>query len=229
MDRQRREQLYEIDRRLRAAHGTRSLGNKADPIDELVFIQLSIRTREDAYKGGYEALAALVGGDWSRLLELPEEEVVTAIVGGGMGRIKIDRLREQMWRIRDRFGAVTLEPLHRMRDDEVEDFLTSLPGVGPKAARCVMMYSLGRDVFPVDSHCRRVMDRLGYLPRGTDRKKAHDVLQPLVPSAIRRSLHINLVHHGKSLCLPRTPRCEMCPVCDLCPTGQRRVRPESAE
>lgn len=184
---------------------------------------MSIRTREDAYKGGYEALAALVGGDWSRLLELPEEELVPAIVGGGMGRIKIDRLREQMGRIRDRFGAVTLEPLHRMRDDEVEDFLTSLPGVGPKAARCVMMYSLGREVFPVDSHCRRVMDRVGYLPAGVDRKAAHDVLQDLVPPPIRYSLHVNLVHHGKEICVPGSPKCERCTIRNLCCVGRRAL------
>lgn len=215
--------MFEIDRRLRVEHRTRSLGNKADPLDELVFIQLSIRTREEAYHTGYDALSRAVGGEWGRLLELPEEELVAAIAGAGMGRIKIDRLRNQMARIRDRFGEVSLDPLRQVSDAEAEEFLVSLPGVGPKAARCVMMYSLGRKVFPVDSHCRRIMDRLGYLPAGIDRKKAHDILQEKVPPPLRPSLHINFVHHGKSICVPGTPRCEICPISDLCPTGQKRL------
>jgi endonuclease III len=219
-----RDQLFEIDRRLHAEHGTRSLGNKPDPLDELVFIQLSIRTRQGAYQGGYEALAEIVEGDWSHLLHLSEEDLVSTIAGGGMASIKIDRLRNQMARILDRFGTVTLEPLRQMSDEAAEEFLVGLPGVGPKAARCVMMYSLGRKVFPVDSHCRRIMDRVGYLPAGVDRKQAHDVLQDIVPPPIRASLHINLVHHGKSICLPGAPRCEICPIRDLCRTGRGRLR-----
>lgn len=218
---QTEERLFEIDRRLRIAHGTRSLGNKEDPLDELVFIQLSIRTREGAYHGGYEALEAVVGGQWSRLLELPEEELIAAIAGGGMARVKIERLRQQLTQVRERLGEFSLEALREMNDREVEQFLLSLPGVGPKAARCVMMYSLGRSVFPVDSHCRRIMDRLGYLPPGLDRKKAHDVLQDIVPPSIRFSLHVNLVHHGKSTCLPGRPQCDICAIRDLCPTGRK--------
>lgn len=214
--------LFEIDRRLRVEHGTRALGNKADPLDELVFIQLTIRTREDAYSCGYDALERMVSGDWSRLLTLPEARLVMAITGGGMARIKIARLREQIAAIRTRFGRVSLDPLREMSDRDAEAFLLSLPGVGPKAARCVMMYSLGRELFPVDSHCRRIMDRLGYLPAGVDRKKAHDVLQDFVPPPIRASLHINLVHHGRTICSPGAPRCDICPLRDLCRVGRSR-------
>jgi endonuclease III len=92
--------------------------------------------------------------------------------------------------------------------------------VGPKVARCVLLYSLDRQVFPVDSHCRRVLGRLGFLPPRVDIKASHDFLQAIVPTEIRRSLHVNLIHHGRQICVPRTPDCGRCALLSLCPTGR---------
>lgn len=216
--------LREVDRRLRERYDTAPLGNLPDPLDELIFIQLSIRTREGAYLGTFESLRNLTGGDWSALLKAESERLVSVLQRGGMARVKVDRIREQLIAIRTRFGRVTLEPLRSMSDEEAERFLLSLPGVGPKAARCVLLYSLRRDVFPVDSHCLRIMKRLEVIPEETDRKKAHDQVQDLVPPDIRHSLHVNMVHHGRDLCRPASPECPRCPLLDLCPAGQRMTK-----
>lgn len=66
-------------------------------------------------------------------------------------------------------GAVKLDVLHEMADDEAEQFLTSLPGVGIKVAKCVQLYSLSKNVFPVDTHCFRVGSRLGWFPASMPR------------------------------------------------------------
>jgi endonuclease III len=58
-----------------------------------------------------------------------------------------------------------------LSDDEAMDYLLSLPGVGVKTAKCVLMYSLGRAVLPIDIHVLRVAKRLGWCrstPPGTD-------------------------------------------------------------
>lgn len=217
------DRLPAVDVRLQEEYGTADLGNKADPLDELVYIQLSIRTREGAYQNIYAALRHLVGGNWRRLIDVPDEEVLQALRAGGMAAVKLRRLREQILAIEARFGAATLDPLREMDDQAAEQFLTSLEGVGKKAARCVLLYSLHRDVFPVDSHCRRVLARLGFLPSEIDRKAADDYLQVLVPPSIRHTLHVNLVHHGRACCLPVQPLCARCPILDLCPTGQHRL------
>jgi endonuclease III len=215
--------LPQVARRLSRQYGSACLGNKRNPLDELVYIQLSIRTRESAYQRTYLALRRLVGGAWGRLLELPNERAIAVLNGGGMARIKVARLRGMFEAIRDNFGVVSLAPLRHMSDNDAELFLRSLPGVGPKAARCVLLYSLGRDVFPVDSHCRRVLGRLGFLPVGTDAKASHDLLQSIVPKGIRRSLHVNLIHHGRSVCVTPRPHCGRCVLLDICATGRGRV------
>ncbi len=216
------EVLPHVNRILHDEYGTASLGNKQDPLDELVFIQLSIRTRERTYLCVYEELSRAVNGEWERLLEIQDADLLPVLHGAGMAVIKLRRLRAQIVAIVDAFGSATLEPLRSMSNEGIENFLRSLPGVGPKAARCVMLYSLGRPVFPVDSHCRRVLDRLGFLPAGIDRKAADDFLQVLVPAPLRHDLHVNLVHLGRRTCLPRQPRCSECTILHLCPTGLNR-------
>src|SRR5665213_2600561 len=215
--------LPQVARRLARQYGSAGLGNKRNPLDELVYIQLSIRTRESAYQRTYLALRRLVGGAWGRLLELPNERAIAVLNDGGMARIKVVRLRGMFEAIRDNFGAVSLASLRHMSDSDAELFLRSLPGVGPKAARCVLLYSLGRDVFPVDSHCRRVLGRLGFLPVGTDAKASHDLLQSIVPKGVRRSLHVNLIHRGRSVCVTPRPHCGRCLLLDICATGRGRV------
>jgi endonuclease III len=107
-----------------------------------------------------------------------------------------------------------------MSDDECEQFLLGLPGVGTKVARCVMMYSLDRQVFPVDTHCWRICRRLGWVrrttPDGNCSRRDADRLQSRIPPELRRSLHVNMVSLGKRLCLAGSPRCDECPIGRLC-------------
>lgn len=224
--------LSEIDERLRHRYGPvpaghAPLGNKRNPLDELIYIQLSVRTRESTYQTTYSALRSLARGSWGRLLDVPVRMLAHVLESGGMGRVKAERLRSQLLGIRDRFGRVSLAPLRDMSDEDAEGFLRSLPGVGPKVARCVLLYSLDRNVFPVDSNCHRVLSRVGLLPPHIHVKAGHDFLQELVPKHLRRSLHVNLVHHGRAICVPGTPRCELCPIVELCTTGRRRVSSDS--
>lgn len=227
--RRAQELLPRIEERLRHRYGPvpvghAPLGNKRNPLDELIYIQLSVRTRESTYQSTYAALRRLARGSWERLLDVPVAILAQVLEGGGMGQVKAERLRGQLLGIRARFGRTSLAPLRRMEDAEIEGFLRSLPGVGPKVARCVMLYSLDREVFPVDSNCRRVLSRVGLLPPQVHVKAGHDFLQQLVPKHLRRSLHVNLVHHGRAICVPGNPRCEVCPIVDLCATGRSRVR-----
>lgn len=217
------ELLPWVDTRLRRVYKTASLGNKRNPLDELIYIQLSVRTREGTYLSTYPALRRLAGGRWDRLREISVTRIVNAIRVGGMATVKVRRIRGMLDAIAQRFGRATLAPLTHMSDEHAEAMLRSLPGVGPKVARCVLLYSLDRDVFPVDSHCRRILARLGLLPDDVRIKQAHDFLQELVPARIRRTLHINLVHHGRAVCVPVNPMCEECVLLRRCPTGRKRL------
>jgi A/G-specific adenine glycosylase len=85
------------------------------------------------------------------------------------------------------------------------DDLTELPGVGPYTADAVACFAFGRDVLPVDVNVRRVSERTGF------------AFSPAAAQA--------LMDLGKSVCLARVPRCEICPLAVGCPSRGRRFEP----
>lgn len=206
--------------RLRATYGDFAHYNKRNPLDELIFILGSTRTPERSYRATFRALKK----KFPRFHELAAADVdaiAEPLFLGGMYRQKARMLRDILDVITVHFGAPTLAPLRRMDDAECERLLTSLPGVGKKIARCVMMYALDRQVFPVDTHCWRISRRLGWISsRGTADKPSApemDRLQEAVTPKLRFSLHVNMISHGRACCTARDPNCGCCVVADLCP------------
>lgn len=202
--------------------------NLKNPLDELLFIICSTRTGELGYRGTYRSLKQTFPTHY-HIAEAPAEYIARPIVSGGLSNQKAKAIREIYDVLAENFGKPTLKPLHKMSDEEAEAFLLSLPGVGQKVARCVMMYSLGRQVFPVDTHCWRIARRLGWVrPTQKDKHCAPrdmDRLQSKIPPELRHSLHVNMISLGREICTPTAPRCDECPIEAWCPRiGVLRTR-----
>ena len=215
---------------LAALHGTPDLGNKADPLDELIFIVLSGQTHYKNYERTWERLKNAFPV-WDLALLADEADIEYAIAEGGLGRQKSGYLRQLLAQLRlevDRLvGAdapLSLDFLQGWSDKRAERFLRLLPGIGPKTARCVMLYALGRDTCPVDTHVYRILSRMGVLPPEVSIKASHDIVNGDAPSHRRGSLHVNLVVHGRTVCTPRNPVCAACPLVSFCETGKASVR-----
>jgi DNA (cytosine-5)-methyltransferase 1 len=219
--------LREVARILAAVHGTPRLGNKEDPVDELVYIILARKTREDAYQAAFASLKKNFA-NWDDLLDAPREVVTALVHSGGLSGKKTTSLYGALEKLRETFGSCTLEPARQWSDEELERFLCSLPEISRKSAYCIMMYSLGRKVFPVDTHVGRTLTRLGPYRAlglslaGLDHKKLQAELTGLVPPNLRYSLHVNLVAHGREVCRAVRPLCERCEVRNLCATFRKR-------
>lgn len=213
--------LREVSRLLGLVHGTPGLGNHDDPVDELVYIILSRKTREAAYQKAFRALKESFAS-WDALLAAPPGKVTALIRSGGLSTKKTDSIRGALATLVERFGWCTLEPARDWSDDELSDFLCSMPEVSRKSACCIMMYSLGREVFPVDTHVGRILSRIGPYRdlgldlEGLDHKKLQKVLDGLIPPNLRYSLHVNLVAHGRTTCKARKPQCSECVIRKLC-------------
>jgi len=83
------------------------------------------------------------------------------------------------------------------------------------------MYSLGHKVFPVDTHCFRVLNRLGLIHCEPPVRRHEDEIQGMIPENLRYSLHVTMVSLGREICLPQKPRCPDCPIFTFCDWGQR--------
>jgi len=132
--------------RLAASHSETDLGNPADPLDDLIYIVLSGQTNEANYLSTF-ALLNRGFPKWKGLASAKPKRVESLLRGGGLASQKAAYLIGLLKRIETDFGKPTLSPLANWSTEKAERYLTSLPGVGIKSARCVLMYTMRRDVF----------------------------------------------------------------------------------
>lgn len=159
--------------------------------------------------------------EWDAVVRARPKQVADSIRSGGLADQKAPRIQAILREVERREGVLSLARLEDLPDDEVEDYLCSLPGVGPKTAACVLVFSLGRAAFPIDTHVHRVTKRLGWIPPAATADKAHALLKRAVPPELRYELHVQLITHGRTICKAQVPRCSECPLFDLCETGPR--------
>lgn len=204
-----RARARRINSKLESVYHSPRLGNKGDPLDELFYILLSLQTTYWSFEKVFDSFKTKYP-DWDKVRRLRPETIAKAIHYAGLSNQKAVRLKAILNKLHKDFGKCTLSPLNKMDDVEAERYLTSLPGVGTKTAKCVLMYSLGRAVFPVDSHVYRLFNRLGLSDPSISFAKAQTYFETLVPEDIRYSLHVNMVAHGRAICTDRDPKNGQC-------------------
>lgn len=210
----------EVARVLSRSHGGTALYNLRNPLAELIFIVCSTLTQETNYRATYRALRQAFP-TFDSLSTGTVDEIAAAIARGGLSQRKARGIRSILDHVVQAFGRPTLAPLARWSDDECEAFLTSLPLVGLKTARCVMLFSLDRQVFPVDTHCWRVSRRLGWVgpnPSDAPSSREMDELQSAIAPLLRGPLHVAMIGFGRATCRARRPRCWECELAPLCPS-----------
>lgn len=183
---------------------------------------LSQMTTGPSYERVYDRLKAAMP-HWRSLTETSVADLTSLIADAGLAGQRALRLKQIADRLVHDFGDVSLTALIPSDDDAAQRYLTSLPGVGVKTAKCVMMYSLGRQVLPVDTHTARVATRLGLVSTASAAAVDRD-LSVVVPPSLRFDFHVNAVAHGRSACRAVRPRCDDCVLSSLCPVGRAANR-----
>ena len=123
---------------LSECYGDHAHGNKSNPLNELLFIICSVQTNEGLYQSTYTSLKARFP-TFRQLADATVDEIASVIAHGGLSRQKAQNICAILSRLEADFRAPTQSPLRGIIDAECEDYLVSLPGVGRKTARCVMM------------------------------------------------------------------------------------------
>jgi endonuclease-3 len=206
---------------LRQEYGRTSRRPARDAVDSLIATILSQNTSSANSSAAFANLKRRFR-DWGAVADARVGDVERCIRVSGLSRIKAPRIRRILRRIRDERGTIDLEFLRSLTSREAREYLLRFEGVGPKTALCVLLFGLGRDVFPVDTHVYRLTRRLGLLPDGVAPATAHEALAPLVAPRDRYALHVLLIAHGRRVCRARGPRCAACVLLRLCPFGRRQ-------
>ncbi|MGE3269421.1 MAG: endonuclease III [Chloroflexota bacterium] len=186
------------------------------PLAELILTILSQNTSDVNTDRAFAALWERFGA-WDAILAAPTSEIADAIRPGGLAEIKAPRIKGVLEAIQQEHGALSLDFLADLPVNEARAYLTSLKGVGPKTAACVLLFALGMPALPVDTHVHRVSRRLGLIGPKVSAEAAHQILEAAIPAAQMYDAHMLLIRHGRVLCKALRPRCEACPLTITCP------------
>ena len=209
-----------IERTLRRRYGVPNLGRPDPPLDALIETVLSQHTTDRNSSRAFAELRRRFPR-WETAASAPEAAIAAAIRSAGLARTKAPRIRLILRRVREDSGRFSLAGLARMDNAEAMAYLQSLPGVGPKTAACTLLFSLRREVFPVDTHIHRLARRLGLVPPSAGAAKTQELMAPLVPRGRALALHVNLIRHGRRICTAAAPRCTACLLARDCPSAGR--------
>jgi endonuclease III len=190
-----------------------------DPVDELVLGVLSQNTSDVNSGRAFERLRRTLPS-WQEVVQAPASQVEEAIRTGGLAPTKSLRIKAMLAEVEKRRGSFDLSFLSEMPLDEAESWLTSLPGAGPKTAAVVLLFSLGRPVFPVDTHVHRVLRRLGLTAVGASATQAQAMWQARLSPDEVYPFHMYLIVHGRRTCVARRPRCPECSLRHRCPSAK---------
>lgn len=188
------------------------------PLDELIYTVLSQNTSDANTVRSFTSLRERFP-TWAAVRDAPVEQVEQAIARGGLAHSKAPRIKAILQALSVGGGGPQLSALGAMDDPSAIEYLTALPGVGPKTAACVLLFALGRPVMPVDTHVHRVARRLGIIPSTVSAEAAHPLLTELAGPQNVYPLHMELVWHGRRVCRARRPSCETCVLRGICPSA----------
>ncbi|HIE51413.1 MAG TPA: endonuclease III [Armatimonadetes bacterium] len=211
-----RSEIRWVAARLAEQYGDRRWQpQEQDPLDSLVQTLLSQNNTAQNTRRAFAQLKERFP-TWEEVRQAEVAEVTAAIYSAGLARVKAQRIKDLLDQIYAERGETSLNYLQTLPTEEVKAHLRRFKGVGPKTASCVLLFSLGRPDFPVDTHVWRIVRRLGWVPEALSREETYELLNPLVPEDLKYSLHLNLISHGRTCCRARNPRCDKCPLSEKC-------------
>lgn len=214
--------IAQLCRRLRTAHGPVGPWEKLSPLDELIATILAQNTSNANSDAAFSRLKRRFP-TWEAARAAKTKSIAAAIRVAGLSRLKAPRIKAILEQLHRERGELSLDFLSGMRDEEALAYLRRLKGVGPKTAACVLLFACDKPILPVNTQVHRVARRLGLIGPRTSAEKAHESLASIVPKKLVLDFHVLLIRHGRTICLPRLPRCTECVLLDACPDGQRRL------
>jgi endonuclease-3 len=215
-----RARALAIHQRLLDIYGEPEWRRPLPPLDELISTILSQNTNDRNRDRAFDALRARFPS-WEAVRDAPLEAVIEAIRPAGLANQKARRIQEVLREITRLRGALELDFLQDLPLEEARSWLMQFKGVGPKTAAIVLLFSLGRPAFPVDTHIYRVSGRIGLRPAEMTVEETHAWLESLLPPETWYAAHLNLIRLGREVCQARRPQCDRCPIREFCDYGRQ--------
>lgn len=181
-----------------------------DPLDLIIATILSQNTNDNNSFKAYKNLRSNFK-NWDALAQANLASIEKQIKIAGLGKQKSQAIKNLLVTLIQKYGETTLVHLSKMNNEEIFNELISFNGIGVKTASCVLLFSLDRNICPVDTHVHRIVNRTGILS-GKTPEKSFAKLNQNFPAGIAHQFHTNLIRLGREICRPNKPLCPHCPI-----------------
>ncbi|MEM3703253.1 MAG: endonuclease III [Candidatus Bathyarchaeia archaeon] len=188
-----------------------------NPFETLIITIISQNTSDRNTEKAFEKLSKSFPITPEALANAETNEIEECLKSAGLYRNKATIIKQISKIILEEFSG-SLEPLLSMPFEKARETLMRFPGVGPKTADVLLLFSANRPTIPVDTHINRVSKRLGLAPVNGDYESVRRSLQLLYKPEDYLELHILLILLGRKHCKARKPLCKQCPVKAFCPS-----------
>jgi len=192
-----------------------------NPFKTLIATIISQNTADRNTSKAFENLSKNFEITPEALAEAKTDQIEKCIRVAGLQKNKAKTIKQVSTTILDTYhgdlGRVLSLPLKEARCT-----LMQMPGIGPKTADVVLLFSAAKSTIPVDTHVDRVAKRLHLAPSGGGYEAVRQSLQSVYDPKDFLAVHTTLISHGRAYCRARNPLCQQCPVSTLCPSKQLR-------
>lgn len=203
------DEIMEILKRVYPTHDKTTLNRMRDNPEAfkiLISCLLSLRTQDKNTEIASGRLFE-VADTPQEILKLPMEKLEKLIFSSGHYKKKA--------RVLKHVSEIILKDFNGKVPDTREE-LMSIKGIGPKTANIVLAFAFGKNVLPIDTHCHRIPNRLGWVETKTPEKTEIE-LGKILPKKYWRDFNGIFVQFGKTICVPISPKCSECPIQKFCP------------
>ena len=176
------------------------------PYTSLISCLLSLRTKDEVTEQASIRLLKTYNTP-QKIIQLPTQKIQSLIYPVGFYKTKAKRIKEISKTLIDNYDGKVPESI---------DKLLKLKGVGRKTANIVMVYGHNKKGFlPIDTHCHRIPNRLGWIKTKTPDQTEKE-LKKFLPEKYWDDFNHLFVKFGQTICLPISPFCSRCPIDKHC-------------
>lgn len=210
-----KNKISEINKLLVGKFGIPKRNKKLpDPVDLIIATILSQNTND---KNSFKAFQNLKNKfkNWEETTKTDRRKIESIIRVAGLGKQKSAAIKNLLKELMNKNKKISLDYLRKETNNDVLNELVNFKGVGIKTASCVLLFSLDRNVCPVDTHVHRTLNRIGLVQTKTP-DKTFDIINKQLPPNIAHQFHTNLIRLGREICRPTNPQCRICPLLKIC-------------
>jgi endonuclease-3 len=195
----------------------RWITSSEDPFRTLITTIISQNTADRNTARAFENLSERFKITPEALAKAEEKEIQECLKVAGLYRNKAKTIKHVSKTILERYHG-DLKSILSLPTEEARKTLMQFPGVGPKTADVVLLFSAKQNTIPVDTHVNRVSKRLGLAPTKGNYETVRKALQSIYDPKDYMQVHVLLISHGRKYCKARVPQCKECPINMLCPS-----------